>query len=210
MKWIFGVVLVAAAVTGYFFFGSQAESRVGSTGIEGEYFAMVRSVRHAKERVNIDIYADFTCPACQQLESEGLPRIRAAFGERIAIRHHYLAGPATPPSAKILYDVAAAAGKGDAVAAELFAAKLKHGEDAMSLSVIQTIAQRHGLGPAFEISRMDGTGLAKVRAEWDATQGKVAFFPFVVFDNDIAADARPDNLIKIIDSLLKPAKGKTD
>lgn len=210
MKWIFGV-LTAALITilGYLFFGSEAPSRVGANGIEGEYFAMIHSVPHSKERVAIDIYADFTCPACQRLEAEGLPQIRKAYGERVTIRHHYLAGPATPPSAKILYDVATEADKGEVVAADLFAAKLKHGQDAANLPVIKAIAQRHGLSQAFEKSRTDGTGLAKLRAEWKATNGKVAFFPFVVFDSDIAANASTDNLLKILGSLLIPVKGAT-
>lgn len=60
-----------------------------------------------------------------------------------------------------------------------------------------------------ERSRTDGTGLAKLRAEWKATNGKVAFFPFVVFDRDITANASTDNLLKILGSLLIPTEGKT-
>lgn len=209
MKWIFGAILATVLIASYLIFGSDVPSRVGADGIEGDYFAIVRSVPHSKERVTIDIYADFTCPACQRLEADGLPRIRKAYGERVILRHHYLAGPATPPSAKILYDVATEVDKGGVVAADLFAAKLKHGEDDANLPVIKAIAQRHGLSQAFEKSRTDGTGLAKLRAEWKATNGKVAFFPFVVFDSDIAANASTDNLLKIICSLLIPVKGAT-
>lgn len=105
--------------------------------------------------------------------------------------------------------MATEADKGEVIAADLFAAKLKHSEDNSNLPAIKAIAQRHGLSRAFEKARTDGTGLAKLRAEWKATNGKVVFFPFVVFDSDIAANASTDNLFKILSSLLIPAEGTT-
>lgn len=206
MKWTLGAIAVVALLAAYAVFGNKSTpSRVGAEGIDGRFFAMVHSIPHSKQRVTIDVYADFTCPACQRLELEGLNQIRKAYGERVIVRQHYLAGPASAPSAKILYDIAKQTGQGEVVAADLFAAKLKHGDDKANLPVVRSIAQRHQLAAAFEQSFTDGSGLAKLRAEWIATRNKITFFPFVVIDDDIAADADAENLVKIVGSLLKPA-----
>ena len=178
---------------------------VGADGIDGKFSAIVHLTPHSLEQVHIDLYEDFTCPACQRLEADGLPEIEREFGQRIIIRRHYLAGPGTAPAAKILYDVANDKDLGPAVADALFAATLKHGDDAANLPIIRAIAEQHGLEEVFEEAYGGMSGKTRIKAEWDAANGKIAYFPFVVFENDIAASADAENIAMILRSLLKPA-----
>ena len=209
MKWILLALAVLGAAFAFFMTGNEPPATIGASGIDGKFSAIVHAVPHSRDRVTMDIYADFTCPACQRLEAEGLPRILATHGSRLTIRQHYLAGPATAPSAKILYDVAVAQGLGEQVAKALFAAKLAHGDDAANSPRVLEIARRFSLEKPFVAATRDGSGLAKLLAEWKRANGKVAFFPFVVFDSDIATDADVDNIVKILDSLLKRPDAST-
>ena len=176
--------------------------RTGGTGLTGEYVALVALAAHEQDHVAIDVYADFTCPACQRLESEGLEKVRLRYGDRVAIRNHYIAGPATAPSAKILYDVAVAQGKGESVAQALFHARLKHGDDGTNLPLVTAIAHRFGLSQPFRIALADGSGRRKIASEWNALGGKVAFFPFIVIEDEIAVGGDQDNLMRVLDSVL--------
>lgn len=195
-------VLAALAAGGC----SSGESAVvGAGGIEGRFSAIVHLAPHSLEQVHIDLYEDFTCPACQRLEAEGFPAVEREFGRRIIVRRHYLAGPGTAPAAKILYDIANDQGIGQTVADALFKAALKHGDDAANLPVVRAIAAQNGLDEAFMQAYGDGSGKARIKAEWDATNRKIAYFPFVVFENDIAASADAENIATILRSLLKPA-----
>lgn len=151
--------------------------RTGGTGFTGEYVALVALVAHEQDHVAIDVYAEFTCPACQRLESEGLEKVRLRYGDRVAIRNHYIAGPATAPSAKALYDVAVTQGKGERAAQALFYARFKHGDDEASLPLVTAISQRFGLSQPFRIALTDGSGRRKIASEWRTLGGKVAFFP---------------------------------
>ncbi|MFT3670446.1 MAG: hypothetical protein QM795_18175 [Pseudoxanthomonas sp.] len=176
--------------------------RTGGKGLAGEYVALVALAAHKRDHVTIDVYADFTCPACQRLESEGLEKVRLRYGDRVAIRNHYIAGPATAPSAKILYDVAVAQGKGEPVAQALFNAKLKHGDDGANFPLVINIAERFGLSQPFRIALEDGSGRRKIASEWSALDGKVSFFPFIVIEDEIAVGGDQDNLMMVLRSVL--------
>jgi predicted DsbA family dithiol-disulfide isomerase len=202
MKRVFSSLAILAAIVAG---GCSSEERavVGAAGIDGNFSAIVHLSPHALDQVHIDLYEDFTCPACQRLESTGLPAIEREFGARIIVRRHYLAGPATAPAAKILYDIASDQGKGPTVANALFGSTLKHGDDAANLPAIRAIAKQYGLDRAFEKAYGDGSGKARIKAEWEAMNHKVAYFPFVVFENDIAANGDAGNISAILRSLLK-------
>lgn len=200
---LLSAVLGAAAVLiATMFRGTPTPSVWGHAELPGEFVALVDLPPQLRERLTLNVYEDFTCPACQRLEAEGFASIRTRFGDRVTVLKHYLAGPATPKAAKILYDLAADHGNGEDVAKALFAAKLQHGDDEANLPVVKAIAGRFGLERAYASAIQGTQARARIKAEWKEKGDRVAFFPFVVIEDEIAVNGDVDNLIAILDSLL--------
>lgn len=211
--WFVTAVAVAVVVgaVGYYMFSPQPRiQRSGGLGIDGEFVAVVDLDPHSLEMIELDVYADFTCPACQRLETGGLQSLADFYGDRLLVRKHYIAGPGTAPAAKILYDIADASGSGDLVADALFKARLSHGDDGRNLVLVQAIAEHHGLGVAFAKAYQDGTGIARIKQEWSSLNNRVAFFPFIIIQREIAVGSDMQNAKLVIDSLLIESYGKQD
>lgn len=202
LKW----VLLAVAVLGWsaasVLYTGDGPRIAGAQGIQGRFSPVVSLQAHTLDQVAIDIYSDLTCPACRRLDREAIPQLRARFGNRVTVRMHYLAGPATPPSAKILYDVANDAGKGEVVATALFSAPLNHHQESANLPIVRKLAKRYALEHAFESALSDGSGLTRAKQQWRETHGTVVFFPLVVIQGQIAVDADAANLLRVVDSVL--------
>ena len=88
------------------------------------------------------------------------------------------------------------------MAQALFHARLKHGDDGTNLPLVTAIAHRFGLSQPFRIALADGSGRRKIASEWNALGGKVAFFPFIVIEDEIAVGGDQDNLMRVLDSVL--------
>ncbi|PZP59112.1 MAG: hypothetical protein DI597_16765 [Pseudoxanthomonas spadix] len=200
---IVAAALILAILLGTYLFSSPTKpQRVGGVGIAGEYVAVVNLLPNSKGALNIDVYADFTCPACQRFESGVLPELRSKYGSRLVVRQHYVATPSGATSAKILYDLASDQGKGDVVADALFKANLKHGNDGANLPIVRSIAKKYSLDQTFDAVREDGSGLARIRAEWKSFGGRIAFFPFIVIEDEVAVGSDKRNIMSVIESLL--------
>lgn len=176
---------------------------VGGQGVEGEYAAVVDLRPHALDQVSIDVYEDFTCPACQRLTQGVLPQLKTRYGNLLHVRKHYVAAPSTQPAAIVLFSLAQATGREEAVAEALFEAGLEHKNAPDNDTKVAQIASRFGLEGELAEALADPEEVARVRESWSRVAHKVTHFPFVEVEGVIATNGDPENLIKIIDSLLK-------
>ena len=177
-------------------------STAAIAGIPGRYVVLSHLRPHSRDIVNLDIYADFNCAACQALENDRMEELRRHFGGRLTVRMHYLTPSSDAGSALVLYQLAQRAKKGELVAKELFAARLKHATDATNLPTVRKIARKYGIEADFNQVYAAGGWRAAFQHDWERAKGQVIFFPFVVVDGQIATDADVENLESIIQTLL--------
>lgn len=171
--------------------------------VEGKYelFSNVRP--HSLDTVRLDVYEDFTCPACQQFANEFMPPLQSAYGERVTLHMHYLVGSKSPVSAQVLYQVAESRGIGDVAAQHLFAARLDHHSDEKNSPVVAKIASDLNLSPEYESALHDPVTTQKIRTAWNEEGAKITFFPSIVVERVLLTNSNPENLNTIINSLLK-------
>lgn len=180
--------------------GAPFES--ANAGIPGRYVLVNHLRPHSRAVVNLDIYEDFNCPACQSLENDGMAKLQRRFSGRLIIRKHYLTPSPEAGSALLLYQLAQRSGQGELVASDLFAARLKHAFDAANLPTVRKIAKRHGIEAEFDQAYATGAWKKSFEYDWSKAKERIKFFPFVVIDEQIATDADAGNLEAIVDSLL--------
>lgn len=176
---------------------------VGGQGVEGKYAAVVDLRPHALSQVSIDVYEDFTCPACQRFTLDVLPELKARYGNSLQVRKHYVAAPSTQPAAVILFSLAQASGREEEIAQALFEARLEHKNTPDNDAKVMQVAARFELEEELANALADPAKVGSVREDWSQVAHKVAHFPFVEVENEISTNGDPENLIKIINSLLK-------
>ncbi len=191
------VVLLLSTVQGC------ADKKPSPNSVEGQYELFNNLFPHSLDTVHIDVYEDFTCPACQQFANDFEPALIAAYGERLQIRKHYLVGSRSPVSAQILYEVAKEKGAGELASQRLFAAKLDHHNAATNAPVVERIAADMGLLAAYKDASSNPAITKKIRTAWNTEGAHIAFFPSVVVENVLLTNSNPENLNTIINSLLK-------
>lgn len=172
-------------------------------GVGGDYTPVVHMPAPGLP-VRIEVYSDFTCPACQAFELQALPRLEERYGGDIAVDMRYLGNP-TSESAKILHDIALARGSGPRVARQLMEAGLSRNDDAGNAAQVDRIARENGLHEALALAIADGSGSRKSRADWHARPVHVEFFPYVVIAGSVATTGDAANVSRIVDDLLARA-----
>lgn len=176
---------------------------VGGRGVEGRYSALVDLRPGTLNQVALDVYEDFTCPACQTFSLEVVPALQRRYGTALVIRTHYVAAPSTDPAAVILHDLAALQGKESDVAAALWASRLEHRTSLQNTERVRDVAIRFGLDEQLDNALADPRSAARVSAEWQGVAYKVSHFPYVQIEGEIVTNGEPQNLQRIIDSLLR-------
>lgn len=195
-----GVLLLSLSLTAIPGCGEEAAPK-GS--IEGEYQLFNNLFPHSLDTVRIDVYEDFTCPACQQFTNDYEPALLAAYGQRVQLRKHYLVGSNSPASAQILYEVAQRAGLGEEAARLLFAARLDHHNAEKNAPIVERIASEMGLRAPYEEALGDPLAAKKIQDAWNKEGAHITFFPSMVVENVLLTNSNPENLNTIINSLLK-------
>ncbi|MBB3226074.1 putative DsbA family dithiol-disulfide isomerase [Luteibacter sp. Sphag1AF] len=171
--------------------------------IEGQYELFNGLIPHSRSVVQIDIYADFTCAACQQFAIETMPSLAAKFGSRIQFRKHYLVGTKSPVFAQIFYEVADARGRGEEAAERLFKARLDHRDGAKNAPLIESLARDMNLASAYQSSLANPDNEARIRKAWNVEGSHITFFPSVVLENTLLTNGNRENLETIVSSLLQ-------
>lgn len=181
---------------------SEPNAVVGGHQIEGNFRPFVNLRKNSLDRVIIDVYEDFACPACQHLETTVTPWLTEAYGDRIEIRRHYLSGTEASTSAMVLYKVATAKGDHDAVAQDLFRLGLDFRNTDENDSQVLQLARTYDLEDDF-LAAMDDPSIAEaIEERWRTDGANIAFFPSVVIENAIVTTGDPDNIVMIVNSLL--------
>lgn len=193
------LVLLIAGGTGC----DSSPAVVGGRNIDGKFSAIVSLKTGRLDRVRIDVYEDFTCGACQRFETQTLPALISRYPSQLSIRKHYLASPSAGIAPLALYELAAESGKGDVVAAALMRAGLGHGKAAENDGKVLKVAEQFDLRGGLEAALANPAVEARIREQWRSHADLVAFFPFVVIEEEIAADNDEANLKKILDSILQ-------
>lgn len=192
------VLLVTLAVL-----GCSHKQTPDPSSVDGQYQPFESLFPHSLDTVHLDVYEDFTCPACQQFANDFLPPLRTAYGGRIDLKFHYLVGYSSPVSAQVLYEVAASHGLGEEAARRLFAAKLDHHSEEKNSAAVARIAGQLKLLPEYEASLRDPKTTRDIRAAWNHEGAHITFFPSIVIEHVLLTDSNPQNLAVIINSLLK-------
>lgn len=130
--------------------GDSAEPKAPIYGIPGQYVPVTNLRPHAYDRLQVDVYADFTCPACQRLETQGLGALEKRYGDRLRITRHYMAVSPQASAGMVLYQLADGLGKGDVVAQALMSSNLKHAGDRVNLEAVRQVAGQFGLLGQFD------------------------------------------------------------
>jgi predicted DsbA family dithiol-disulfide isomerase len=180
-----------------------AEKAHAKTDVDGQYELFSNLRPHALDVVHIDVYEDFTCPACQQFANDFMPAMQAAYGSRIKISPHYLVGPTSPVSAQVLYETADKKGQGEEAATRLFAAKLDHHDATKNEPVVEGIARDMKLAEDYRAARNDPEVERSIREKWNTDGAKITFFPSVVLEKVLLTNSNPENLNTIVNSLLR-------
>lgn len=183
--------------------GCARKSNINMHKIVGRYQLFDSLYPHTLDTVQLDVYEDFTCPACQQFSNKLAPPLLAAFGTRIHVQTHYLVGYESPVSAQTLYMVASARGLGVPAAERLFAAKLDHHSEAKNGPIVVNIAKELKVQSDYEAALHDPKTVQEIRAAWDGDGAHITFLPSIVIEHVLLADSDPQNLAVIINSLLK-------
>lgn len=180
-----------------------AEKQSPPNSVDGQYELFNNLFPHSLDVVRVDVYEDFTCPACQQFANDFEPALIAAYGKRVQLRKHYLVGSRSPVSAQVLYEVAHEVGLGEEAARRLFAARLDHRDSAKNATVVEKVASDMGLLASYNEASTDQTVIKKIRTAWDTEGAHITFFPSIVVENVLLTNSNPENLNTIINSLLK-------
>lgn len=196
-----GALLALAGA--WFAWGPSAGHRAGIPGVGGNYAPVVH-LPDVGRPLRIEVYSDFTCPACQEFELQGLDELEQRYGTKIEIAKRYLGNPRSE-SAKILYDLASSRQMGGRVARQLMEVGLSRSDDANNVVLVNAIAEENGLLEALEQAIADGSGRHKLLADWRSRPVHIEFLPYVVIANSIATDGNIPNVSRIVDDLLSRA-----
>ncbi|EIL97919.1 DsbA family protein [Rhodanobacter thiooxydans] len=194
------LIAVAMAVTLVTACSHKAPSKYD---VEGQYELFNNVRAHSLDTVRLDVYEDFTCPACQQFANDFMPSLQSAYGERVTLHMHYLVGSKSPVSAQVLYQVAERHGLGDVAAQHLFAARLDHHSEDKNAPVVAKIASDLNLSSEYDAALRDPLTTRMIRAAWNEEGAKITFFPSIVVERVLLTNSNPENLNTIINSLLK-------
>lgn len=144
-----------------------------------------------------------TLPARQRFDTETLPRILDRYDTKVSVKRHYYAAPSTQLSPMLLHGLAVKQGIGSEVAAELMKARLEHKNTLANDARVRTVAQKFNLLDSLAGAMQDQTSAERIRKDWAQAASKVAYLPFVVIEGEIAVDGDEQNLILVLDSLLR-------
>ena len=194
--------LAMIACLGMLVLGACSKHQSPTNHVEGNYELFDNLRPHSLGTVHIDVYEDFTCPACQQFANDFMPPLIAAYGDRVALTKHYLVGSTSPVSAQVLYDVASRRGQAEEAAKRLFAARLDHHNALKNGPVVAGIADTLGLRHDYDAAMNDPATTQRIRAQWNDEGAKITFFPSLVIEHVLLTDSNPANLDTIINSLL--------
>ena len=176
---------------------------VGGKGVAGDYAALVNLRPRMLDVVTLDIYEDFTCPACQHFSLETLPALERRYGDALVVRVHYVAAPSMQPDALALYSIANARGEGEKVAHALWEAGLEHRVTPDNQERVRRVAQRFHLGAELQLALNDQAKMGEVSRSWLKVAHKVSHLPFVEIEGEVATNGNGSNLESILDSLLR-------
>ncbi len=199
------VVALALALFGAILFlilGSKSGVQAGGVGIAGNYVPVVNLGPNSRNRVTLDVYVDFTCPACRAYHTDTLPQLREKFGRRLEVREHFLAPPGVDSSAKVLYDVAVGKDMGSEIADALMSSGLTRGPAAESREKVAKVAGEFSLTEQYERALEDRAAIQSLRDEWNSLYGLVRSFPTVVVEREIEIGSNASNAIVVIESVL--------
>jgi protein-disulfide isomerase len=185
----------------------EHQERVGGGWVKGHYSTLVNLDPVGVERLELDIYEDFTCPACQRFEQEVLPVLQQRYGNKLILRRHFLAAPSTQVSPMVLYAVGERSGKEAAVASALMRIGLEHKNSATNDVRVRHVAKELGLAAEFEQGMKDDALVAQIRAGWAKKAHMITWFPQVVIQGELVTDGDQGNLISILDSLIAGGNG---
>lgn len=182
--------------------GLRSGAQAGGVGIAGSYVPVVNLGPNSRDRVTLDVYVDFTCPACRTYHTDALPQLREKFGRRLEIREHFLAPPGVDSSAKVLYDVAVGKGMGSKIADALMSSGLTRESAAETREEVAKVAGEFSLTEQYERALEDRTAIQSLRDEWNSLHGLVRSFPTVVLEREIEIGSNASNAVVVIGSVL--------
>ena len=196
------IAIIAAVTLALSSCGSGAVT-VGGNGVAGDYFAIVDLRPKQLDVIRVEVYEDFTCPACQHFSLETLPALKRRYGNALVVTVHYIVSPSMQPDALTLYSIANARGDGATVAQALLEAGLEHRVSAENEERVRQVARRFGLGTELQSALSDKRKMEEIRGTWLSVAHKVAHLPFVEIQGEVATNGNMSNLEAIFDSLLR-------
>lgn len=170
--------------------GTKSTALAGSIAIAGNQGPVVRLGPNSTDRVALDIYAGFSCPACQAYHADKFSRSTEAFGDPLVIREH-IVSLGIDSSAKILHDVAAGEDTGSEITGTLMSQGLPRRPAAANR---EKAAKASGDFPStgqHAHALEDRAAIQSLRGKQNSLDGPARSFPTVAVERAAAIGPTP-------------------
>jgi protein dithiol oxidoreductase (disulfide-forming) len=175
--------------------------------IPGKYEVIVPQVpppMHSLDKVQmVEVFA-FDCGHCYNFNRDMLPRLVKKFGKKLVFQAKPIGWRGHNPG-RLLY-IAEEKGKGHEVALTIFHLIFDGGlrEQMFQMDKLQFVARKHNLLEEFKTLMESPRIIAKMNAGVQYAQSKnITSTPTLIIENSIMPVRQYDNLVLVINSLLK-------
>jgi predicted DsbA family dithiol-disulfide isomerase len=180
--------------------------------LPGSYAFVRRSPEGATpERVRMQVFEDFLCPACYRTVTEIIPKLKEKYKDRLDLQ--FVGYPLVHEESRLparAYAIAREMGLGDKMQHALFHAHFEEQLDTSSRGGLAKVAHSVGLDPELLFTRLDNNDGAE-EVERNLALGQsyhIDAVPGIILDGWIKVnDLSQQNLETIIDGILQKKTG---